>query len=144
MVNHRVLPVQSQALYPELGQFPFPNALAHQEIGQNGNTQPCLYTLQDDLVAGALPYGADIQLLCGQYTVKYLPAGASLFPQNKILIPYLCQLLQGPSGKFMTGRTYEGQPVPCKALAQDKGAVGYPLYDSHIDFIVQYLLFNGS
>ena len=80
MVNHRVLPVQGQVLYPEFSQFPFPDILAHQKIGQNGNTQPCLYPLQDDLIAGALPYRADIQLLRGQYTVKYLPSGASLFP----------------------------------------------------------------
>ena len=68
VVNHRVLPVQGQVLYPEFSQFPFPDILAHQKIGQNGNTQPCLYPLQDDLIAGALPYRADIQLLRGQYT----------------------------------------------------------------------------
>ena len=44
----------------------------------------------------------------------------------------------------MAGRTYEYQPVPCEALAEDKRAVGYPLYDSHIYIIVKYLLFNGS
>ena len=93
MINDRELPVQGQSLYLKLSRLPPVQAFLHQEIGKDGYSQPFFYTVDDGLVAGALPYGGDGQLLGCRQAVKNLPARTSLFPEYEILVLYLPQFL---------------------------------------------------
>ena len=92
MADYGKGPFQIQTANPGAGDFPFFQALLHEQIRQHRHSQPFRYRPYDRLGTHALPGGNHFDLFNPKRLIEDLPARASPFPHDKIHSPELVDI----------------------------------------------------